>query len=45
MGGYTRAISGKRLGKHVPAAMNQRATIEVLLETGRFYVVCTKDLS
>jgi hypothetical protein len=39
MGGYTKAVSGQRLGKYLPAAKNGRATIEVLLETGRFYVV------
>jgi hypothetical protein len=31
MGGYTRAVSGQRLGKHIPAATNQHATIQVLL--------------
>jgi hypothetical protein len=34
MGGYTRAISGQGLGKHVPTAKNRRATIELLLEAG-----------
>jgi hypothetical protein len=38
-GVYTRTVSGRRLGKHVPAATNRRATIELLLETGCFYVV------
>jgi hypothetical protein len=32
MGGYTRTVSGQRLGKHVPTAMNRRAITEVLLE-------------
>jgi hypothetical protein len=39
IGEYTRDVSRQRLGKHVPAATNRRATIEVLLETGCFYVV------
>jgi hypothetical protein len=45
MGGYTKAVSGQRLGEHVPAVPNQRTTMEVLLETGRFYVVRTEELS
>jgi hypothetical protein len=28
MGGYNRAVSGQRLGKHVPTATNPDATIE-----------------
>jgi hypothetical protein len=32
MGGYTRAGSGQRLGKHVSAATNRHAIIEVMLE-------------
>jgi hypothetical protein len=36
---YTGAISRQRLGKHVPAATNAHATIQVLLETGCFCVV------
>jgi hypothetical protein len=28
MGGYTRALSGQRLGKHVPEATDTNATIE-----------------
>jgi hypothetical protein len=28
MGGYTRAVSGQRLGKHVPAATDAHATEE-----------------
>jgi hypothetical protein len=31
MGGYTREVSRQRLSKHVPAATNTQATIEVLL--------------
>jgi hypothetical protein len=31
MGKYIRAISRQRLGKHVPAATNAQATIEVFL--------------
>jgi hypothetical protein len=27
-------VSGQRLGKHVPAATNTHATIDLLLETG-----------
>jgi hypothetical protein len=30
MGRYTRAVSGQRLGKHVPAATNTNGTIEEL---------------
>jgi hypothetical protein len=30
MGGYTRAVSGQRLGKHVPAATGTNATVEEL---------------
>jgi hypothetical protein len=30
---YTRAVSRQRLGKHIPAATDTHATIEVLLET------------
>jgi hypothetical protein len=33
---YTRPVSRQRLGKHVPAATNPRATTEVLFETGVF---------
>jgi hypothetical protein len=35
----TTTVSGQWLGKHVTAATNTRATIELLLETGCFYVV------
>jgi hypothetical protein len=28
MGGYTRVVSGQRLGKHVPAGTNPEATIK-----------------
>jgi hypothetical protein len=45
IGEYTRDVSRQQLSKHVPAAMNQRATIEVLLETGYFYVVHAEELS
>jgi hypothetical protein len=41
----TRDVSRQRLGKHVPTATNRRATMEVLLEYGCFYVVRAKDLS
>jgi hypothetical protein len=44
-GGYTRAVSEQRLCKHVLAATNRRTTIEVLLETGCFFVVRAEDLS
>jgi hypothetical protein len=30
MGGYTRAVSGQRLGKHVAVATDTNATIEKL---------------
>jgi hypothetical protein len=43
VGKYTRTVSRQRLGKHVPAAKNQRATLEVLLEC--FYVVRDGELS
>jgi hypothetical protein len=39
-----RAVSRQRLAKHVPAATNQRATIDILLETGCFYVVHAEEL-
>jgi hypothetical protein len=39
-----RALSGQRLGKHVPGATNQR-TIEILLETVCFFVVRPEELS
>jgi hypothetical protein len=32
-------VSKQWLGKHVPTETNTHATIEVLLETGCFYVV------
>jgi hypothetical protein len=38
MGGYTRAVSGQRLNKQVPA------TIELLLGTGCFYAVPAGEL-
>jgi hypothetical protein len=37
-------VSTQRLGKHIPAATNRRATIDVLLETGYFYVVRAEGL-
>jgi hypothetical protein len=40
----TATFSGQRLGKHVLAATNTHATIELLLETGCFYVVCVEML-
>jgi hypothetical protein len=40
---YMRSIFRQLLCKHVPAATNRRATIEVLLETGCFYVVRAED--
>jgi hypothetical protein len=44
IGGYTRAVSERRLSKHVPAAKNRRATIEALLKTGCFYEVLYEEL-
>jgi hypothetical protein len=38
VGGYTRAVPGQRLGKHVLRAMYRRPTMQVLLETVFFYV-------
>jgi hypothetical protein len=35
----TATVSGQRLGKHVTAATNTHATIELLLETGSLFVV------
>jgi hypothetical protein len=40
----TATVSGQRLGKHVPAATNTHATVELLLETGCFYVVLAEML-
>jgi hypothetical protein len=40
-----RDVSRQRLGKHIPVATNRRATMEVLLETGCFYVVRAEELS
>jgi hypothetical protein len=34
IGEYSRDVSRQRLGKHIPAATNERATIQVLLQTG-----------
>jgi hypothetical protein len=36
--------SGQQLVKHVPAAMNTYAIIELLLQTGCFYMVCAEML-
>jgi hypothetical protein len=44
MGGCTRAVYGQWLGKNVPAAKNRRERIEVLLETGCFWVVQAEEL-
>jgi hypothetical protein len=33
-----------KLGKHVPMAMNTQSAIELLLETGCFYVVLAEML-
>jgi hypothetical protein len=44
MGRYSGAVSVQLLGKHVPAATNRRATLEVLLETGWFSLVCAEIL-
>jgi hypothetical protein len=40
---YTRAISGQRLGKHLPVSTNRHAITDVLLETGCFYVVHAEE--
>jgi hypothetical protein len=45
MGKYTGPDPRQRLYKHVPAAKNWRATIEVLVEPGCFYVVRAEELS
>jgi hypothetical protein len=45
IGEYTRDVSRQRFCKHFPAATNRRTTIEVLLETGCFYVVRAEELS
>jgi hypothetical protein len=44
IGEYTRNISKQPLGKHVLAATNRCATIEVLSEIGCFYVVLGEEL-
>jgi hypothetical protein len=36
---YIRAVSRQRLGKRVPEETNKHAPIDVLLETGSFWVV------
>jgi hypothetical protein len=38
MGGYTRAVSGQRLDKHVPAAIDTNVSIEEQW-SGVFYMV------
>jgi hypothetical protein len=38
------SVSRQRIGKHVPAATNNHATIELLLENGVFYSVRAKGL-
>jgi hypothetical protein len=38
-------VPRQRLGKHIPAATNLCATMEILLETGCFCMVCAKELS
>jgi hypothetical protein len=38
------SVSKQRLGKHVPAETNMDTTIDLLLETGVFYVVRTDEL-
>jgi hypothetical protein len=42
---YPRDVSKQRLSRHVPAATNRRPKIQVLLETGYFYVVRAEELS
>jgi hypothetical protein len=41
---YTTDVSRQRLGKHIPAATNLYATIEVLLEMECFYEVHAEEL-
>jgi hypothetical protein len=41
---YTGDVPRQRLGTHVTAGTNRRATIEVLLETGCYYVVRAEEL-
>jgi hypothetical protein len=43
-GSETTFVSMQRLGKHIPAAMDTHAKIEVLLETGLSTVVHAEDL-
>jgi hypothetical protein len=40
----TAIVSGQRLGKHVPAVTNTNATMKLMLEMGRSYVVRTEML-
>jgi hypothetical protein len=44
IGGYTKAVSGQRLGKDAPAERNRRATIEILVGTECFYVLRAEEL-
>jgi hypothetical protein len=44
IGEHTTDVSRQRLGKHILAATNRRATKEVLLETGCSYVVRAESL-
>jgi hypothetical protein len=44
MDGYTRAVSGQRFDKQVPAATTRRTTIDALLKTGYFCVVREEEL-
>jgi hypothetical protein len=45
IGEYTRDVSMQRLSKHVPAATNLRAAMQVLMDTGCFYMVRAEELS
>jgi hypothetical protein len=45
IGEYTEDFTRQRLAKHVPPTTNRPSTIEVLLETGCFYVVRADELS
>jgi hypothetical protein len=40
----TKTVSGQRLGKHGPAAMNAHPTVDLLLETRCFYMVLVEIL-
>jgi hypothetical protein len=43
MGGYTSAVSGQRLSKHVPAATDMNATIELYFLLGPYRDVISKE--